>query len=103
CRGIIVLRPGRQGPRPPTARREQVMVALRWRDGTEVWRARLGEGTLSAAGHTAGTPVVAVNLAFVPSPVSEKVVAVDTRTGRVLWSAPVNPARGSVVVIGNSV
>ncbi len=102
-RRIIGLPPRRHGARPPTARREQVMVALRWRDGTEAWRARLGEGTLSATGHTAGTPVVSGNLAFVPSPVSEKVVAVDTRTGRVLWSAPVNPARGSVVVIGNSV
>ncbi|HZJ01144.1 MAG TPA: PQQ-binding-like beta-propeller repeat protein, partial [Gemmatimonadaceae bacterium] len=102
-RRIIGLPPRRHGPRPPDARREQVMVALHWRDGTEVWRARLGEGTLSATGHNAGTPTVAGSVAFVPSPVSEKVVAVDIRTGRILWSAGVNPARGSVVVSGNSV
>ena len=102
-RRIIGLPPRRHRPRPPTARREQVMVALHWRDGTEAWRARLGEGTLSATGHTAGTPVVSGNMAFVPSPLSERVVAVDTRTGKILWSAPVNPSRGSVVVIGSSV
>ena len=102
-RRIIGLPPRRHGARPPTARREQVMVAVRRSDGTESWRARLGQGTLSATGHTAGTPTVSGNIAFVPSPVSEKVVAVDTRTGKVIWSAPVNPARGSVLAIGGMV
>jgi outer membrane protein assembly factor BamB len=76
---------------------EQILVGYQWRDGTVRWRTSLGRGTLFPAGHIAGTPVVVGDIAFVPAANNGNVVAVDTRTGRVIWSTPVKAARGSVV------
>ena len=102
-RHLIGLPPRRYRPRPSNSLREQVLVALRWRDGVEVWRARLGRGRHHAQGHIAGTPTVEGSVAFVPSPVSQTVSAIDTRTGRILWATMVKPARGSVLFSEGSV
>jgi outer membrane protein assembly factor BamB len=102
-RHLLGLPPRRYRPRPPDSLREQVLVALRWRDGVEVWRVRLGHGRNMARGHIAGTPTVDGSLAFVPSPVSQTISAIDTRTGKILWSSRVNPARGSVLLAEGSV
>lgn len=102
-RRVIGLPPRRYRPRPSDSLREQVLVALHWRDGQEVWRVRLGKGRTQAAGHVAGTPTVNGSVAFVPSPISQTVLAIDTRTGKILWSTMVKPARGSVLLAGGSV
>jgi outer membrane protein assembly factor BamB len=97
-RHLFGLPPRRYRPRPANSLREQVLVALRWRDGAEMWRARLGKGRNHAQGHIAGTPTVEGSVAFVPSPISQTVSAIDTRKGKILWSTTVKPARGSVLV-----
>lgn len=102
-RRIVGAPPRRHHPRPPNALREQVLVALRWRDGKEAWRVRLGEGRTASAGHIAGTPAVVGGIAFVPSPINQTISAIDTRKGRLIWSSRVNPARGSVLVLENAV
>ncbi|HEU4878040.1 MAG TPA: PQQ-binding-like beta-propeller repeat protein, partial [Gemmatimonadaceae bacterium] len=48
----------------------------------------------------AGTPTVNGSVAFVPSPISQTVSAIETRTGKILWSTVVKPARGSVLLAG---
>lgn len=103
ARRLIGLPPKRQRPPPPDALREQVMVALRSADGSERWRVGLGRGTRRVPGHIAGTPTIAAGVAYVPSPTNESVIAVDVATARVIWSSPVRPARGSVLVSGGKV
>ena len=103
ARRVIGLPPKRQRQPPPDAVREQVMVALRLQDGTEQWRVGLGRGTRRVPGHIAGTPTVDKGIAYVPSPTSGTIVAIEVATGRVIWSAPVLPARGSVLVSGGKV
>ena len=82
---------------------EQILVAFDWRDGSVRWRTSLGKGSLFPPGHIAGTPIVVDSVAFIPAANNGHVVAVNTRTGRVLWSAPVRSGRGSVNVIRGSV
>lgn len=103
ARRVIGLPPKRQRQPPPDAVREQVLAALRLQDGKEQWRVGLGRGTRRVPGHIAGTPAVDRGVAYVPSPTSGAVVAIEVATGRVIWSAPVLPARGSVLVSGGKV
>ena len=96
---------------PPVARAvapeadtgEQILVAFDWRDGRVRWRSSLGKGSLFPPGHIAGTPTIVDSVAFIPSANNGNIVAVNTRTGRVIWSAPVRSSRGSVSVIRGSV
>jgi outer membrane protein assembly factor BamB len=103
ARRVIGLPPKRQRAPPPGVLREQVMVAFGLEDGLERWRVGLGRGTRRVPGHIAGTPAIAGGVAYVPSPTSGSVVAVEVAAGRVIWSSPVLPARGSVLVSGGKV
>ena len=103
ARRIIGLPPKRHRSPPPDLVREQVMVALRVDNGRELWRVGLGRGTHRAAGHIAGTPTIEGGVAYVPSPTARAVVAVDLTSGKVIWSSPVQPSRGSVLVADGKV
>jgi len=82
---------------------EQEIVASESASGRERWRVHLGIGNLQQPGHTAGTPTVADGVAYVPSPINGRIIAVRTDSGRVLWSTDVNTARGSVLVTRGAV
>ena len=88
---------------PAAESAEPILVAFDWRDGRVRWRTSLGRGSLFPAGHIAGTPIVVDSVAFIPAANNGHVVAVNTRSGRVLWSTPVRSARGSVNAIRGSV
>jgi outer membrane protein assembly factor BamB len=83
--------------------KELVMVGVNLSSGREVWRSRIGSGLENVKGHIAGTPVVAGNAAYVPSPVNGDVVAIRADSGRALWSTHVRTARGSVLVVDDAV
>jgi outer membrane protein assembly factor BamB len=75
---------------------EQVLVAIDLFSGRERWRVGLGVGSLQTEGHTAGTPMVDGEVAYVSTPVTGEILAVRLDSGGVLWRAAVNPARGSL-------
>ena len=82
---------------------EPILIAFDWRAGRVRWRTSLGKGSLFPPGHIAGTPTVVDSVAFIPAASNGHVVAVNTRSGRVLWSTPVRSSRGSVNAIRGSV
>jgi outer membrane protein assembly factor BamB len=87
----------------PTTHGDAMLVALDAASGRERWRVNLGRGVHDVVGHIAGTPVVVGKTAYVNAPSSGRVVAVQTDSGRVLWSSDVRPARGSVLVTNGAV
>ena len=82
---------------------EQILVAFDWRNGKVLWRTSIGRGPLFPPGHNAGTPTVVNSVAFIPVASNGHVVAVNTQSGRMLWSAAVRSVRGSVTAIRGSV
>ena len=82
---------------------EQILVAFDWRNGKVRWRASIGRGSQFPPGHNAGTPTVVNGVAFIPVASNGHVVAVNTQSGRLLWSAAVGSVRGSVTAIRGSV
>jgi outer membrane protein assembly factor BamB len=77
---------------------DPTLVAFDATTGSERWRLALGPGRYQPEGHNAGTPVIEKGIAYVPVPTSGNVVAVQVDSGRMLWSAPIRPSRGSVIV-----
>ncbi len=82
---------------------EQWFVGADRNTGRERWRVHLGSGQHQLAGHIAGTATIVDGVAYVPSPVSGRVVAVRPESGQVVWSTYVHTTRGSLLVTQGAV
>jgi outer membrane protein assembly factor BamB len=91
------------GIHDPTVHGDAMLVSLDATTGQERWRLKLGRGIHDVVGHIAGTPVVVGNIAYVAAPSSGRVAAIQTESGRLIWSTEVTPARGSVLVTQGAV
>jgi outer membrane protein assembly factor BamB len=87
----------------PAVPHEVVVVGVEKNTGRPLWRTSLGIGNHQVAGHVAGTPALINNVAFIPSPYTGAVSALDLGSGRLLRSSDINTARGSVLVTRGAV
>jgi outer membrane protein assembly factor BamB len=97
-RGMFV-----QSPRPAP-----MVVPLAYgvdaRRGFVRWVRRLEAPSYSApAGHTAGTPVIDGDVAYVTFPTTGRIIALNLADGAVRWTASERPSRGSVTVLSGAV
>ena len=63
----------------------------------------LGDGSKIIDGHIAGTPVIVGEIAYLVSPLTSAIVAVQIRSGDIAWLTRMDVARGSPSVIGDRV
>jgi outer membrane protein assembly factor BamB len=74
------------------------------RRGFVRWVRRLEAPSYSApAGHTAGTPVIDGDVAYVTFPTTGRIIALNLADGAVRWTASERPSRGSVTVLSGAV
>lgn len=92
----------------PPPRPEPMVVPLAYgvdaSRGSIRWVRRLEATRFSVpAGHTAGTPVIDGDVAFVTFPTIGRIVALNLADGAVRWTASESPSRGSVTVLSGAV
>jgi outer membrane protein assembly factor BamB len=99
---LAIVQPSRRR-RTPLVTGELVAVGLDRATGETRWATPLGVGTVDVQGHIAGTPTIVGGVAYIPSSVSGRVVAIDVSSGRTLWSTATKTARGSLLVMDQRV
>lgn len=68
--------------------------------GKVAWRLNLGQGSTALDQMQTGQPTVFGGVVYVGSPVTDRVYAIDARTGHLVWSTPIGAAvRGNPALL----
>ena len=87
-------------PPPPERTTVPMAYGVDASTGSLRWSIRLeAPHYTNPSGHTAGTPVIQGNTAYITFPTTSRIVALDVADGSVRWSVAESPARGSVTVL----